>query len=124
LSTELRVIGAEEVSEAFLALGLEVRKAIGPALAAAADPIASDAAQRAMSNIRNMTSRWSRMKTGIKPSLVYVAPAARRAGGSPRPNLANLLANRALDPALDEHSAEVVAAVDVIVSEAARSVGF
>lgn len=71
-----------------------------------------------------MTSRWSAMRVGIAPTLVYVAPRARRSGGSPRPNLAPLLMERAMRPAVDEHSDEVVEKLEVALDGAIRAAGF
>lgn len=48
------------------------------------------------------------MKVGSTVNTVYVAPAARRAGGSPRPNYGGLLMRRAMLPAVDEKRAEVI----------------
>ena len=51
------------------------------------------------------------MRVGITRTLVYVAPrqrgAGRGRGGSHRPNLAPLLMDKAMQPALDQHASEI-----------------
>jgi hypothetical protein len=87
----------------------------------AAEPVAADAERLASSSIRRMprSPRWSRMRVGVTRTLIYVAPKQRgaRGRGNPRsrPNLANLLMDRAMQPALDRHTDEIVAGVGELV---------
>jgi hypothetical protein len=79
------------------------------ALREAGGPVRDHAQSLAQSRIRNATPRWTRMKVGSTMSTVYVAPSARRAGGSPRPNYGGLLMRKAMIPAVDEKQDEVIA---------------
>jgi hypothetical protein len=85
------------------------------ALAEAAAPVRSDAQTLASARIRNLHpgAPWTRMKVGVSRTVAYVAPVERgiqSRGGQRRrrPNLADLLMGRAMEPAL-EHNREVVA---------------
>ena len=69
-----------------------------------------------MEKIRRMprSPQWARMRVGVTRNLVYVAPRARgvKTRGRHnfgRPNLADLLMGRAMQPALDQHIGEVEA---------------
>jgi hypothetical protein len=48
------------------------------------------------------------MKVGSTVRSVYIAPAARRAGGSPRPNFGGLLMRKAMIPAVEEKKDEAI----------------
>lgn len=111
----VRIHGLRELNLAFARMGPAVKYELRAALSAVADPVARDAAQLALSDIRNMDQHWARMKVGTRPDLVYVAPYSRRHGGSPRPNLAELLMGRAMQPALDSHQGEIVAMAEAAI---------
>ena len=72
-----------------------------------AEPVAADAERLAVAGIPRIGLRWSRMRIGVTIGYgVYVAPKQRGVktrGFDPRrrPNLARLLSERALEPALD-----------------------
>lgn len=108
----VRVTGLREVQRAFKALAVEEAAALRGELLEAAEPVRVTAGEMAVSNIRNIGSRWSQMKKGATLKGAYVAPAARRRGGSPRPNLAPLLLRRALEPALEKEQPQVIARVE------------
>jgi hypothetical protein len=64
------------------------------------------------------------MRTGITRKVVYVAPRQRGVktrGADPRrrPNLAQLLLDRAMEPALDRHEHEIVEAFDRLLDKMA-----
>src|SRR5262245_35698478 len=89
-----------------------------------AEPVRQDAEQSALSGIRRMpgSPRWARMRVGVTRTVVYVAPRqrgtrGRRPGG--RPNLAGLLMDRAMQPALERHEHETTAAFERLLDEVA-----
>lgn len=123
-AAEIRVKGLRELSSSFGRMSVDLKAELRGELAAAAEPVRSTAEQLAGSNIRNIGDQWSQMRTGVTTSLVYVAPKRRRRRGSPRPNLAGLLMDRAMQPALDEKASEVYGLVDVMLGRLAGENGF
>lgn len=74
-----------------------------------AEPVRAEAASLAASSIRNIGPDWSRMRVGLTVDTVYVAPRQRgnKKGSRKRRNLAPLLLERAMEPALDHHTGEI-----------------
>ncbi len=94
-----------------------LKRAVRRDLREAAEPVRREAEDLARSSIRNIGEPWSRMRTGVTTKVVYVAPAKRGVkgrGNDPRrrPNLANLLMDRAMQPALNRHLPDVIAALE------------
>ena len=113
----LRVQGLRELEQAFARFGAAEKKMLAGVLASAAEPVRERAQELASHNITNIGPRWEQMKVGVTTKLVYVAPRARRRRGSPRPNLAGLLMDKAMQPALDEKAPEVESLLDVALGE-------
>jgi hypothetical protein len=98
------------------ALRLGVRRG----LRQAAEPVQRGAEQLALTGIGNMarSPKWSRMRVGVTRNVVYVAPRQRSTRGrrpSSRPNLADLLMDRAMQPALEQHIDEVEARLEELL---------
>lgn len=113
----VEVFGLFELRRILIAAEPEAEKAIDAGIAQAAEGIRSDAEILAAGRIRKIGSDWSRMRTGVTGRVVYVAPQKRGVrvrGPHPRrrPNLANLLAERAMQPALEKNQGQIVARVD------------
>ena len=74
-----------------------------------AEPVRAEAASLAASSIRNIGPDWSRMRVGLTVDTVYVAPRQRgiKKGSRKRRNLAPLLMERAMVPALEHHTDEI-----------------
>ena len=121
---EIRIRGAAEVEKAFLDVRREVLAEIRPALRGIAKGVARDAENKAEANISHIGAKWSRMRIGVTVKTVYVAPKQRRHGGSPRKNLAPLLMNKAMQPALDENQDEIVRRLGEVVEVSAARHGF
>jgi hypothetical protein len=121
---QIRIRGAAELERAFLQLRREVLTEIKPALREIADAVRADAQQRAGAEISHIGPRWSRMRVGVTTKVVYVAPASRRRGGSPRPNLAGLLMNKAMQPALDAKQEAVMTRLDELINVSSARAGF
>ena len=103
-----------------------VRNDMRDALAEAAAPVRRDAQSLAASQIRNVDSGdpWASMRIGVSRTIAYIAPVERgikgRAGQRRRrPNLADLLMGRAMEPALDRNQENVARRVDDLIDEVA-----
>jgi SH3-like domain-containing protein len=102
-----------------------IRNGVRKEIRQAAEPVKATAESLAVSRIRGVDfgEPWSRMRVGVTQKSVYVAPRRRgsKAGLSKRPNFADLLMNRAMEPALEQHQDEVVRDIDSLIGrEAAR----
>lgn len=112
------VRGYRELSAAFAALDKEQKKKLPLVMREVAEPVRRDAETFASQRVRNIDAGdpWARMRTGVTRRLVYVAPKQRGVKGRDRrrrrPNLATLLAERALEPALHRHEADIERALD------------
>jgi len=88
----------------------------------AAEPVRAEAAALALSEIPRMASspRWAGMRVGVTQKAVYVVPRMRstKVASRRRPNLAELMYGRAMQPALEHNQAKVVAEMDDIVQRA------
>lgn len=107
----VRVHGLKELTRDFQKISKSLSKEITKELKDAAEPVRTGAEQKALRDIRNMaaTPRWAAMRIGVSRAQgsVYMVPRARRAGGSGRANLKDLLLERAMDPALEENADKV-----------------
>lgn len=110
----VRVSGLRDLERAFARFGEHEKRELTLGLALAAEPVRKRAEELADENIRNIGPEWSAMRTGVTTKLVYVAPRHRRAGrpGYVRPNLAPLLMDRAMSPALEENEPHVAELID------------
>lgn len=116
------VRGLRNVQAGFVNADREIRLGFRVGLRQVAEPVASTAEQLAASTIRRIGPRWSRMRIGITRTLVYVAPrerGTRRRERSSRPNLAPLLMDRAMQPALDRHESEIVRGFEALLDHMA-----
>ena len=125
----VRVRGLRELSRDFKRMSKDLSDDLTDALKEAADPVKETAQHLALSEIENMPAspHWARMRIGVSRAqgTVYMVPAARRrSSGRSRPNLATLLLDRSMDPALDKHSDEVVDRVDKMLGDLAGANGF
>lgn len=110
----LVVKGLADMQKAWTVADRETSKELRAALRESARPVQQDAQALALHTIRRMTVPWSRMKIGVTRRSVYVAPKQRetRIKTRKRPKFADLLAARAMQPALDKNILKVQANVD------------
>lgn len=87
------------------------------------EPVRLLAEQMAAGNISNIGATWSRMKLGVTSRVVYVAPRARRKGGSPRGNLRGLLETQ-MQQALDGRTTDVIRGFENLLDRLSNSRGF
>lgn len=124
-SGTVRVEGLRDLQRAFKAADSAVHRGFRSTLREVAEPVRADAELLAVSGIRRIGVPWSRMRVGVTTTSVYVAPrqrgkASRANRNIRRPNLADLLMNRAMEPALDHNRASVVEGVDRLLAEVGR----
>lgn len=108
----IRVEGLRDLQAALARADRATRLGVRAELRRVADPVQRSAESLARTNIRNIGPRWSRMRIGVTRNLVYVAPrqkGVRVRGPHPlrRPNLASLLMDRAMEPALHRNEDQI-----------------
>lgn len=106
---EKHVRGLADCNRALRKVDRDVRLGFRKELRGVAEPVRADAESLAASEIRNIGPDWSRMRVGQTTDVVYVAPRKRgiKRGAKKRPNLAPLLMDKAMQPAL-EHNAHLI----------------
>lgn len=124
------VQGYAETARAFGKINREFPKEVRRRLKLAAEPVRRDVTALAGASIRNLGAGdpWAQTRVGGGTKLVYVAmrQRGRRSRFSPRvrrPNLADLLMERAMKPALDRNREKVAGAVDDLMGEMANDWG-
>ena len=110
----IQVKGLREMQRAFAIADKSLELELRAALRESAEPVRLDAEHLAATKIRNILSPtaevdWWRMRVGVTRSFVYIVPNERgkrtRANRRrfARPNLADLMMGRAMEPALDQN---------------------
>jgi hypothetical protein len=117
----IHVQGLRDLQRAFALADKSVSKELRATLRDAAEPVRSDAARLAVQEITRIGPRWSQMRVGVTRTLVYVAPKERGVKSRglqqrKRKNLAPLLRDRALDPALDRNIGQVERKVEQMLA--------
>jgi hypothetical protein len=112
----------KDLQHAWAVADKETSKELRQALKLAAEPVRADAQSLAAHTIRRNTPEWERMRVGVTSRSVYVAPKAKgtRQRQLRRPKFANLLASRAMQPALDRNIRQVEAKVDDALATVGR----
>lgn len=124
----LRVRGIEELNRALKHADRDVRLGVKKLQAGVAEPVRADAEALAVSSITRIGPVWSRMRIGVTVRSVYVAPKqrgvqSRGASLRKRPNLAPLLMNKAMQPALDRNAPLIAGAYDRMLGEVTERFG-
>jgi hypothetical protein len=117
------VTGLRELSAAYSKLERDTRLGLRHGLHDAAEPVRRDAENLAQAQITRIGPRWWKMRTGISRNLVYVAPVQRGVKTKGRlqlrrPNLADLLMDKAMEPALHRNEATVERLLDQVLDRA------
>jgi hypothetical protein len=123
-SSAIHVSGLRELQRDLGRYAKDLKKELSVELKAVAEPVRAAAEQMASANIANIGPTWSRMRVGVTSSLVYVAPKSKRRGGSPRGNLAGLLSEKAMQPALEENEPVIEAALEAMLDRLGEKNGF
>ena len=100
---EMHVHGLQALNKTFKNAPKETRRKVNAEYRTVAEPVRHAAEAKAVTEIRNIGEPWSRMRVGVTQKVVYVAPKQKGRGLKKRPNLAYLLAVRAMEPALQEN---------------------
>lgn len=125
----IKVRNLAETRRAFAKADRELDKEMRLALREVVEPIREDAESLAESGVIDKLSdddAWSRMRVGTTKKLVYVAPrergrASRQNVAIRRSNFAELLMDRAMQPALDENEPRVVEGVERVLDTVGRA---
>ena len=124
----VRVRGLAELNRDFRRLSKDVSTELVDGLKEAAEDVKTDAQTMALTRIGNMprSPRWAGMKLNVArgSAAVKMFPASRRRRGTGRSNLANLLMDMAMDPALEKNAAGVEKKVDALLGKLAGENGF
>lgn len=124
MADPILVEGFTDLARAFAQADRDIRLGFRGALRNAARPVAADASELALGRIPNMprTPQWAGMRIGITQTEVYIVPRQKGTHGRGprrRPNWANLMAERAMQPAADRNRDRVVREVEKLVDHAA-----
>lgn len=108
----VNVLGLRELELAFAQAGKRANRELRAELRKIAEPIRADAENLAASAITRIGPNWSKMRVGVTRTLVYVAPKERGVktkGPDPRrrPKFADLMLERAMDPALEKNKGRI-----------------
>lgn len=114
--------GYTDLQRAWAVADKETQRELRAALRDAAEPVRSDAQALTLHRIENMTIPFSRWKVGVTRRSVYVAPRWRetRVKSRKRSNLADLMAERAAQPALNRNIRRVETEVDQALATVGR----
>lgn len=116
----VKVEGLRELQRACALSEKEIKLGVRAKLREAAEPVRVAADELASSEIRNLGPAWGRMRVGVTTKAVYVAPKSRRHGGTARRNLADLLMNRAMEPALTANVGQVEQRLEEAIDDIAN----
>lgn len=116
--------GMGELKRAFRMADNKLHNEMVGRLKHAAEPVALKAESLSISEIRRMktpstTVAWWEMRVGVTQKFVYMT-SARRGTKNPkrkRPNLKDLLLDRAMYPAVEQHKDDVFAGVEDFLRE-------
>ena len=116
--------GQRELLAALAKADRETRLGVRRELRGVAEPVRREAQTLALSEISGMAKspKWAGMRTGVTRKLVYVAPrqrGVRGRGPGRRPNLADLLMVRAMEPALQHNERRTEAALEEMLDRVA-----
>lgn len=127
-SSGVRVRGLRELTRAFKEIPEEIVEEMTWELLEAANPVKMEAQDLAVTQITNMprSPEWAAMKLGVsrRQGVVWMAPALRGGRGRKRPNLADLLMGRSMEPALEHNQDKVVDRIDDLIDRIADNHGF
>jgi hypothetical protein len=126
----VQVRGLRECTLAFEHVRESLDETVREGLKHAAEPVRVLAERRAVEEIGNMPSspKWAEQKIVVskRTALVYMAPRKRqtRAPERKRKNLAPLLMDKAMEPALESNEERVTRSVEVLLDTLGRKNGF
>lgn len=122
----VRVRNLATVQRALARTEAGMRRELRGELKSIGEPIRSDAQSLALATIRNVGIPWARMRVGLSVDTVFVVPVSKSRGagkGAKRPNLANLLMDKALEPALARNHDRIADDVDAALGRVVARFG-
>lgn len=123
----VHVKGLRELTRDFKKMSKELDDEVTDELKRVAEPVKQVATRYALGHIGNMprSPRWAGMRVGVAKGrgVVWMRPAARRRGGSPRSNLGPLL-QREMEAAVENKEQEVVNGLDKMLGRLGGDYGF
>lgn len=119
------VDGVGELRRAFNRADRKLGRDLARTLKDVGEPVREDAEQKVLAGIPRIGFAWSRMRTGISRSVVYVVPKerGRQSRQNPklrRPNLADLMGPE-MDQALTDNAHEVEQRFNRLLVDVART---
>jgi hypothetical protein len=128
LAFAVELDGLVEMQRALSQLEPAIGRQLTADLKKAGEPVAVTAETFAVNEIRNMSKspKWSKFRVGSYVGVIYIAPKQKgtKVRARRRPNLAGLLMDRAMEPALSANESFVAGAADAAVGAAVKSMGF
>jgi hypothetical protein len=126
----IKIKGLRETARAFDNISDDLSEELSKGLKHAAEPVRVAAEQKAIARIENMSRSpaWAEQKIVVskRTALVYMAPKKRQTRKVPlkRKKLADLMMDRAMEPALHQHEQTTVEAVEFVLDRLGRRNGF
>ena len=101
-ATGIKVHGLTELNRALKTADKETRTGVRKVQRELAEPVRLEAESLATREITRIGPVWAKMRTGVTTKVVYIAPK-QRSRKNPRKNLAPLLMDKAMEPALERN---------------------
>ena len=129
----INVKGLAETYRAFGNISEDVQDELRDGLEEVGKPVQALGERYALERIRNMprSPAWAEMRIGVskREALVYMVPdntgrAGRGRGKRKRKNLASLLMNRAMDPAVEDNVDTTARELEKVIDKLSRREGF
>ncbi len=129
----INVKGLAETYRAFGNISEDVQDELRDGLEEVGKPVQALGERYALERIRNMprSPAWAEMRIGVskREALVYMVPdntgrAGRGRGKRKRKNLASLLMNRAMDPAVEDNVETTERELEKVIDKLSRREGF
>lgn len=124
MAATIRVRGLAEYNRALKNINSDLHAEIRDTLRDLAEPVARTAEQFTQTRIPTVTERWAKYRIGVTNRVVYVAPKARRRGGSERPNFGTRLMEDAMIPALEANAQRIEHGLELMIDKLGARNGF
>jgi hypothetical protein len=127
----VHIEGFDELLHDLTTIDKTLRKGFITDLDEIIEPVRVGAERLATNEIRNIGTKWHKMRSGVSRrfAVAYVAPVQRglKTRGDDRrrrPRFADLLLDRAMEPALQENEVVVELGVEKMIDRVTRQQGF
>lgn len=122
MAATVEVRGLNELNRTFRQLPADLRREARKDLRSVGEPVKQRAEELAISEISHIGPKWSRMRLAYsaREAALYMAPRQRGGRGRSRPNLAGLLMDKAMEPALEQNTERVMVLMEAMLGRVAR----